>query len=177
MDPVPGQEFTLRKAIPHAQLGPPTPRWRLSVAVLLLLENTHPRIQLRPGVLTGARHRLAQSLRYLGWMQGASGVRGAGDSVPWQGRFPALLYPTCRPIPTALDDLAAIQRLLLPFGARTSFLKAITAQNGPIGPRAGEPGKIGQNRPKVAQTPVWSLPTRLNLPSITHDMPTELFDI
>ena len=127
----------------------------LLMAALVLLDNTHTRAQLQQGVLTGARHRLAQSLRHLDGCRervGYGGLvtlpRGKGVSLPcctprgsrdaehfcfqqqkgWRKECSGHSVPAKR---NGVGRLSCHPTSIIAFGARTSSLEAITAQNGP----------------------------------------------
>ena len=72
------------------------------------------------------------------WGTGGLVTLPRGKGVPLPCRAPRggrnVADTQCQLIATALEDLAATLRLVLPFVARTSSLKAITAHNGPRGP-------------------------------------------
>ena len=104
------------------------------------------------------------------------GMRGQGTGAPKLSGWIPLRKTVIR------GSFWGLKPLSIPVGGH------FTAQNGPIGPGAGERAKIRQNKgpvrpktaktgPKRAQTPVWSLPTRLNQPSVTNDMPIEIFGL
>ena len=103
-------------------------------------------------------------------MQGASGVRGLVTLYPPvartcpcpEGRNVA--DTQCQPIATALDDLAAIQRLLLPSGLVPHLCRQPQPKMGPT-----------LNGPEKLPNPLWLMVPGSNAVPITNDVLMERF--